>query len=667
MIDKHFTTMRKMLFTLVLPLFLLGGSAAARRTTVVVEVPGTLPQLIPAADKYRIESLTLKGRLDGTDLRYLREMAGSDARMQPTPGRLTDIDLSGVTFAPGGAIYIYKDAPQRPQGPHTLPKFLFRLTRVERVVLPARTDTIGVGALEYARLRRVVLPSNVYIGNYAFSNNPNLTEVVMPEYISYVGLYVFDNCPRIAELRFNHVGYVAAWAFANMPGIERIEFRGNLGHIDGYNTFLNCPRLRSVRFGGPVLTTGGPSMFVNCPALTDVTFDGPVMRTALGQAQGCPLLKKYQANGIVAQGIDTTCIDGPGIDFDAESAACDDALDILLSAYGYLHGVTLSLPAFTRNTAAYLFYRQATRWASREPQKALAYLTSAVDAGFNDGARLAADSALAPLHAHPQLAELDSMMDGGDSYLDVLRATPAYAGTMPFTYAAPTDSGLRRVREFFNLDSIAGQGDEISRIKRLMYWVHDHIPHDGGSSWPDCPYNAVDLYQVTQRDDRGLNCRFLAMVLNEMYLAVGFKARFLTCQSRQYATDPDCHVINVVWSDSLRKWVWMDPSFAAYVTDERGLLLHPGEVRQRLIDGRPLVLNDDANWNHRTKQTKAHYLEEYMAKNLYLISAHRHFGCQTEGRGARPDNPEVTLVPQGFPYRNSYTTSDPDYFWQAPE
>ena len=95
MIDKHFTTMRKLLFTLVLPLFLLGGSAAARRTTVVVEVPGTLPQLIPAADKYRIESLTLKGRLDGTDLRYLREMAGSDARMQPTPGRLTDVDLSG--------------------------------------------------------------------------------------------------------------------------------------------------------------------------------------------------------------------------------------------------------------------------------------------------------------------------------------------------------------------------------------------------------------------------------------------------------------------------------------------------------------------------------------------------------------------------------------------
>ena len=659
--------MRKLLFTLVLPLFLLGGSAAARRTTVVVEVPGTLPQLIPAADKYRIESLTLKGRLDGTDLRYLREMAGSDARMQPTPGRLTDVDLSGATFAPGGAIYIYKDAPQRPQGPHTLPKFLFRLTRVERVVLPARTDTIGVGALEYARLRRVVIPSDTYIGNYAFSNNPNLTEVAMPDYVSHVGLCAFDNCPRLAEMRFNHVGYIAAWAFANMSGVEHIEIRGNLNHIEGHNTFLNCPRLQSVRFGGPVLSTGGPTMFVDCPVLTDVTFDGPVMYPRLGAAQGCPLLKKYRANVLIAMNIDRDYFDGPGVSYDAESPACDAILDDLLAACKYLNSRPPGLLSLYKSDAAYLFYRQATRWASRKPQKALAYLTSAVDAGFNDAARLASDSALAPLHAHPLLAELDSMMGGRNSYLDVLRATPAYADTVTFTYAAPTDSGLQRVREFFNLDSIAGQGDEISRIKRLMYWVHDHIPHDGSSSWPDCPFNAVDLYQVAQRDDRGLNCRFLATVLNEMYLAAGFKARFLTCQSKRYDSDPDCHVINVVWSDSLQKWVWMDPSFAAYVTDERGLLLHPGEVRQRLIDGRPLVLNDDANWNHRTKQTKAHYLEEYMAKNLYLISAHRYFGCQTEGTGSRPNNPEVTLVPQGFRYHNNYTTTDPDYFWQAPK
>ena len=32
----------------------------------------------------------------------------------------------------------------------------------------------------------------------------------------------------------------------------------------------------------------------------------------------------------------------------------------------------------------------------------------------------------------------------------------------------------------------------------------------------------------------------------------------------------DCHVINVVYSATLDKWVWVDPTFDAYVVDENG-------------------------------------------------------------------------------------------------
>ena len=75
--------------------------------------------------------------------------------------------------------------------------------------------------------------------------------------------------------------------------------------------------------------------------------------------------------------------------------------------------------------------------------------------------------------------------------------------------------------------------------------------------------------------------------------------------------------------------------FAAYVTDENGLLLHPGEVRERLIKGLPLVLNEDANWNHKTKQTKEGYLENYMAKNLYMLDAHLESRFETEPADGR--------------------------------
>lgn len=52
---------------------------------------------------------------------------------------------------------------------------------------------------------------------------------------------------------------------------------------------------------------------------------------------------------------------------------------------------------------------------------------------------------------------------------------------MAFRYGEPSDRMLRMTRKKFNLDKIAGKGDDISRIKNLLYWVHDNIEHDGSN------------------------------------------------------------------------------------------------------------------------------------------------------------------------------------------
>lgn len=59
----------------------------------------------------------------------------------------------------------------------------------------------------------------------------------------------------------------------------------------------------------------------------------------------------------------------------------------------------------------------------------------------------------------------------------------------------------------------------------------------------------------------------MAQMLNECYLAMGFKSRFITCMPKVMIND--CHVINAVYSNTLNKWLWMDPTFNAYVTDEK--------------------------------------------------------------------------------------------------
>ncbi|MCM1075809.1 MAG: hypothetical protein NC411_00425 [Bacteroides sp.] len=154
-------------------------------------------------------------------------------------------------------------------------------------------------------------------------------------------------------------------------------------------------------------------------------------------------------------------------------------------------------------------------------------------------------------------------------------------------------------------------------------------------------------------------------MLTEALLAEGIPARYITCQPKAYDTDPDCHVICVAWSDTLNKWVWADPTFAAFVRDENGLMLHPGEVRQRLIANQPLILNEDANWNHESQQTKENYLDYYMAKNLYYISAIT-FNRQAP-EGDTTQSTHVTLSPIDSDFTSAHIiTSDYDKFWQTP-
>ncbi|MCB0744439.1 MAG: transglutaminase domain-containing protein, partial [Ignavibacteriae bacterium] len=208
------------------------------------------------------------------------------------------------------------------------------------------------------------------------------------------------------------------------------------------------------------------------------------------------------------------------------------------------------------------------------------------------------------------------------SRLDILQGAGEYNTSdnrffPKFTYQSEKNAELKRIRKDLKLDSIAGNGNQLSQIFNLLHWVHNIVKHDGNSSNPTLR-NAVDLIKVCKNENRGVNCRMLATILNECYLSMGIKSRYITCMPKETKFD-DCHVINMVFVDDLNKWIWIDPTFDSYVMDEKGNLLGIQEVRERLVKGLPLVLNADANWNRTSLQTKEGYLENYMAKNLYRL------------------------------------------------
>ncbi|RTL14103.1 MAG: transglutaminase domain-containing protein [Flavobacteriaceae bacterium] len=272
------------------------------------------------------------------------------------------------------------------------------------------------------------------------------------------------------------------------------------------------------------------------------------------------------------------------------------------------------------------------------------------------------------------------------SRLDILKNAGKYDYTdnrfVPkFTYQSAENPNLQKIRQDLKLDSIAGKGSELSQIFNLLHWVHNLVKHDGSSDNPTLK-NAIELINVCKVENRGVNCRMLTTILNECYLSMGIKSRYITCMPKETKFD-DCHVINMVYSKELKKWIWIDPTFDSYVMDEKGNLLGIQEVRERLVKGLPLVLNADSNWNRENLQTKEDYLENYMAKNLYRLQTPlvSEYDSETWKSGKEVTYVEllpldgIEQTPQMKEQTNNstgvkfiyYKTNNPNLFWTKPE
>lgn len=472
----------------------------------------------------------------------------------------------------------------------------------------------------------------------------NAEEIRIPDIgmIGELGNYYF---PKLRRVIFGNIDYVPGGLLLNMPNVEELVFEGYVGHFD-CSLAINCPKLRKIVFKGPVSSTGGPGFVFNNPQLESVVFESVVADfgiSSISSDQKCPKLNGYTVNGALLHVSDTTLNTGIPIERLISNPRLVDDMN------------------------------RMAQWQSE--------VLRARDSKWVRSVAYSSAKVLLPVlekMKSPEAATLKSAMayawglgDDVKTELEVLQESPAYAsGQHPditFRYAPPSDSLLAMARERFNLDSIAGNGSDISRIKNLLYWVHDNIRHNGNNGLAPGRRNLINTYESARRDSCGYNCRALAISLAEALLAEGIPARYVTCIPKAWKTDNDCHVICVAWSESLGKWVWVDPTFAAYVTDENGLMLHPGEVRERLQKGLPLVLNKDANWNNKYIEDKKHYLDYYMAKNLYIMDICSFNQAEPEGESSHPQGSFMSLVPQGVEYPHThYTTSDEKWFWQAP-
>jgi hypothetical protein len=316
--------------------------------------------------------------------------------------------------------------------------------------------------------------------------------------------------------------------------------------------------------------------------------------------------------------------------------------------------------------------------------KAITCLKKSIDKGFIDYRHVTQDKDLVSLHDDARFKSILRDLQKVGDYEYILKRGRQYNNTVKtdlpsFSYLPSSDSNLVTLRKNMHLDSIAGSGTDIFRMINLMHWVHASIRHDGNKPNPKV-LNALSMTTECRKNNTTLNCRGLAIVLNECFLALGYKSRIVTCLPRDsLKIDQDCHVVDAVYVDSLKNWVMLDPTFDAYFQDENGVLLGIEEIRSRLINDKLLILNPDINWN-RQYISRDYYIS-YLTKNLYILESPVVSRYNMETRIPGTEHAYISLVPIDYfdqqPKTKStdtetnttwitYKINDSRFFWKAP-
>ena len=274
-----------------------GSIDMSKSRTIHVGVAGTLSNYIPTEEIQYVEELTLTGYLNGTDIGFIRRMAGAPlnnykrAERGQIYGKLAVLDILDATIVSGGDSY-YNEWWDVDDG--TDQQDFIKET------YSTSDNTISEYMFRDCKFTKVSLPKNLMeIGPSAFSNCESLTSIDIPQSVTSIGGGAFygtawyDNQPDglvyAGKVAYKYKGEmpanihitikdgtfgIAGSAFYNSSSLTSVTIPNSVTSI-GHGAFYGCSGLTSVIIPNSVTSIGG-SAFSGCSGLTSVTIGNSV-------------------------------------------------------------------------------------------------------------------------------------------------------------------------------------------------------------------------------------------------------------------------------------------------------------------------------------------------------------------------------------------------------
>ena len=224
-----------------------------KQIIIKLDEAGTLPNRIASSKMYKITNLKIVGEINGTDLRFIRDMAGRSVKGDNTNGKLSVLDLSEAKIVKGGNYYY-------------------------------------TGSVRYSNWSMTYYTSNDCLGSAAFYGCSGLASVTIPSSVTLLGDGVFCGCGGLASLVIpSSVTSIGDYAFYGCSGLASLVIPSSVTSI-GDNAFYGCSGLTSLTIPYSV-TSIGSRAFSGCRGLTNLTISSSVTSMERDTFESCCGLK----------------------------------------------------------------------------------------------------------------------------------------------------------------------------------------------------------------------------------------------------------------------------------------------------------------------------------------------------------------------------------------